>query len=135
MSQIDIKEELSSDPYTIKLPDPGETTLKFKATGPGEVNVYYTIDEDAYSARFFEDDDLKAEIIREATLYPAVIGAVSHTVAIRRSNENEIETFEITAYVVPKGSSKNDPQAAETTGQCQYHWVGNNEGEEEENEG
>lgn len=67
MEAIKINKKLTAQPGDIDLPEPGTTKLSFDATGPGEVEVQYSV-ADRRSVRFLENGQRKRILLDKAEL-------------------------------------------------------------------
>ena len=119
MEPIKITQKLTANPGNIDLPDPGKTTLTFEASGPGEVEIHYSLSPEK-SIRFLEGSEPKT-VLFDTTVLSSNPKAIVKGVKFRLVKEGKpTESFVITAVVRKKAADGSIADYSRTTDICTY---------------
>lgn len=120
MVPIKITKKLSANPRNIQFPEPGNTRLEFDASGPGQVEIQYSINP-TKSVRFWDGSEPKTNLLEYATLSSEEKTIEKDVKFCHHIKEKLTESFIITAVVRKKADDGTVVDASRTTCICTYY--------------
>jgi len=120
MTPIKITKKLSVNPDKIDLPLPGTAKLEFVASGPGQVEIQYSINP-RKSIRFFDGDEPKARLLDEEVLSTEPKKIVKDILFCLINEENSYEPFIITVTVRKKAPDGTITDYTSSRRGCSYY--------------